>query len=44
MRAAAALAPDARFAQVEHAGHAPFLTHAADVADALLAFLREQDA
>ncbi|RZA10664.1 MAG: pimeloyl-[acyl-carrier protein] methyl ester esterase [Lysobacteraceae bacterium] len=39
MRECAALAPDARFVQVEHAGHAPFLTHAQQVADALLGFL-----
>ena len=44
MRAAAAGAPEARFVQVEHAGHAPFLTHAAEVADALLAFLAEHRA
>jgi pimeloyl-[acyl-carrier protein] methyl ester esterase len=41
MQASAALAADARFVQVEHAGHAPFLTHAAAVADALLRFLAE---
>ena len=41
MQAAAAIAPEARFVQVERAGHAPFLTHAAEVADALLAFLAE---
>ena len=44
MRAAADLAPGARFVQVEHAGHAPFLTHAGAVADALLGFLAEQGA
>ena len=44
MQAAAAIAPEARFVQVEHAGHAPFLTHAGDVADALLAFLAEHHA
>lgn len=38
MREAAALAPRARFEQVEHAGHAPFLTHADAVADALRRF------
>jgi pimeloyl-[acyl-carrier protein] methyl ester esterase len=43
MQAAAALAPDARFLQVEHAGHAPFLTHADAVADALLDFLASCD-
>ena len=32
MRDAAALAPGARFAVIEHAGHAPFLTHADAVA------------
>ena len=41
MRASAEIAPDARFVQVEHAGHAPFLTHADEVAAALLAFLAE---
>ena len=41
MRQAAALAPDARFWQVEHAGHAPFLTHAEEVAGVLLGFLGE---
>ena len=44
MHAAATTAPKATFMQVEHAGHAPFLTHAGDVADALLAFLTEQRA
>lgn len=39
MRAAAALAPAAQFEVVEHAGHAPFLTHADEVAAHLLAFL-----
>ena len=38
MREAAALAPDARFEQVEHAGHAPFLTHAEEVAAAVRRF------
>ena len=44
MRAAAGLAPDARFVQVEHAGHAPFLTHAGEVAAALHGFLAGQGA
>ena len=35
MRISAEQAPNARFVQVEHAGHAPFLTHAGAVADAL---------
>ncbi|QNN48161.1 pimeloyl-ACP methyl ester esterase BioH [Thermomonas brevis] len=43
MQASAAIAPDARFVQIEHAGHAPFLTHADDVADALLDFLDVSD-
>jgi pimeloyl-[acyl-carrier protein] methyl ester esterase len=30
--------------QVEHAGHAPFLTHADEVAAALLGFLAENGA
>ena len=38
MREAAGMAPRARFEQVEHAGHAPFLTHAGIVADALRRF------
>lgn len=43
MQTAAALAGKAQFMQIEHAGHAPFLTHAVDVANALKAFLVEQD-
>jgi pimeloyl-[acyl-carrier protein] methyl ester esterase len=39
MRAAAERAPDAGFVQVEHGGHAPFLTHADEVADAVANFL-----
>jgi pimeloyl-[acyl-carrier protein] methyl ester esterase len=39
MRDAAALAPGSRFHVVEHAGHAPFLTHADEVATHLQAFL-----
>ncbi|TWG87288.1 pimeloyl-[acyl-carrier protein] methyl ester esterase [Luteimonas sp. J16] len=38
MRAAAGLAPRADVVVVEHAGHAPFLTHADEVADALAGF------
>ncbi|KFN43864.1 pimeloyl-ACP methyl ester esterase BioH [Arenimonas oryziterrae] len=38
MRAATALAPQASFVQIEHGGHAPFLSHADEVADALDAF------
>mgnify|MGYP006143468253 FL=1 len=38
MRAASEAAPQGRFVQVESGGHAPFLTHAGEVADALLAF------
>lgn len=41
MRISAELAPEARFVQVEHAGHAPFLTHADEVAEAVLGFLAE---
>ena len=44
MQAAAATAPGARYAQIEHAGHAPFLTHAQEVASALLGFLAEAGA
>jgi pimeloyl-[acyl-carrier protein] methyl ester esterase len=44
MRASAQFAPAARFVQIEHAGHAPFLTHADEVADALLALLAEHGA
>jgi pimeloyl-[acyl-carrier protein] methyl ester esterase len=39
MQAAAAMCPDAAFEAVEHAGHAPFLTHADVVAARLSAFL-----
>ena len=39
MEAAAALAPGATFAVVEHAGHAPFLTHADVVARHVRGFL-----
>jgi pimeloyl-[acyl-carrier protein] methyl ester esterase len=38
MRNAAALAPRSDFAQIEHGGHAPFLTHADEVAAHLEAF------
>lgn len=38
MQAAAALAPASRFHQVDSGGHAPFLTHADDVAAALRSF------
>ncbi len=41
MRDAAALAPEARFVQIEHGGHAPFLTHADEVATELEAFLHD---
>ncbi|MDO5506286.1 MAG: pimeloyl-ACP methyl ester esterase BioH [Pseudoxanthomonas suwonensis] len=41
MREAAALAPESRIEVIEHAGHAPFLTRADAVADALRAFLAE---
>lgn len=43
MREAAALAPDAEFHLVEHAGHAPFLAHADEVATRLDAFLKRLD-
>lgn len=39
MRSAAQLAPRAQLQVVEHAGHAPFLTHAATVARVLARFL-----
>lgn len=39
MRAAAARAPGAGFLQIEHGGHAPFLTHADEVAEAVAGFL-----
>ena len=42
MLAAAQMAPEATFVQIEHAGHAPFLTHADEVAAALLDFLAQQ--
>lgn len=38
MAAAAAQAPDARHVRIEHAGHAPFLTHAEAVAREIVAF------
>lgn len=38
MRAAADMVPDARMVVVEHAGHAPFLTHADTVSAELAAF------
>lgn len=41
MRAAADAAPAAEFTVVEHGGHAPFLTHAGEVAALLDGFLRE---
>lgn len=44
MREAAALAPHARFVQIEHGGHAPFLTDADDVAAHIETFLAEADA
>ena len=39
MEAAAAQTPGARFLRIEHGGHAPFLSHADEVADALRVFL-----
>jgi len=41
MREAAALAPDSEVHVIEHAGHAPFLTHADEVAARLQAFLAD---
>lgn len=41
MRAAADAAPNARFVEIAHGGHAPFLTHAPDVLRAIADF--EQD-
>ena len=38
MAAVAAQAPDARHVRIEHAGHAPFLTHAEAVAREIVAF------
>ena len=38
MQAAVAMTPGATFAQIEHAGHAPFLTHADEVARQIRAF------
>lgn len=40
MRAAASLAPGARVVEIAGGGHAPFLTHADDVARAITDFLR----
>ena len=44
MHAASVVAPGGRFVRIERAGHAPFLTHADDVADALCTFLGEAGA
>jgi pimeloyl-[acyl-carrier protein] methyl ester esterase len=44
MQAAAGLAPRARFVRVDGGGHAPFLTHADEVADAIEAFLAAEPA
>lgn len=41
MERAAEASPGGRFVRIEHAGHAPFLTHAEAVADVLLPFLDE---
>lgn len=38
MEAAAAHAPDARFLRIDGGGHAPFLSHQAEIADAIDAF------
>ena len=38
MEAAAQLAPNARYRRIDRAGHAPFLSHAEDVASELLSF------
>ncbi|HMB57702.1 MAG TPA: pimeloyl-ACP methyl ester esterase BioH [Arenimonas sp.] len=38
MKAAVALTPQSQFVQIEHGGHAPFLSHADEVADAIEAF------
>ena len=44
MRDAAAMATDAEAHVIEHAGHAPFLTHADEVAGRLRDFLEQADA
>lgn len=44
MERAASATPVAHYVRIEHAGHAPFLTHADAVADALLPFLDEVEA
>jgi len=38
MLASSEASPTSRFERIEHAGHAPFLTHPEEVADAILAF------
>ena len=43
MQAATDMTPRARHALIEHAGHAPFLTHADDVAVHLLGFLGDAE-
>lgn len=42
MQQAAALAPRAQFARIEHGGHAPFLTDTEEVATLIRAFLDEE--
>lgn len=41
MRAAAEAAPNARYVEIAHGGHAPFLTHADEVARAIADFERD---
>lgn len=43
MQASAQLSPNARYVQIEHAGHAPFLTHAQAVAEVLVGFLQKNE-
>ena len=43
MHTASGNTPGGRYVRIEHAGHAPFLTHADDVANAVLDFLRSFD-
>ncbi len=41
-RALSSALPTARFVEIEHSGHAPFLSHGRQVLDEVLAFLRRQ--
>ncbi|MFT3807855.1 pimeloyl-ACP methyl ester esterase BioH [Arenimonas sp.] len=42
MRAAAEVAPNSRFVEIAHGGHAPFLTHAEEVVQAIREFVEQE--